>query len=148
MEEAISTGSNCPDCGRQLRPGEKSCPRCNPMRERQRARDDEDDDFDRPIRRRREETVEATDFLVPTNVSAWAVASCYLGLIGFCLPFIGLIFAIPAFICGIVALCKRSKAQNYGAVTSNIRAWIGLVLSSLSILGNLALVVAMLVSKK
>src|SRR5262245_23381772 len=27
-------------------------------------------------------TIEATEFLVPTNVSGWAIASCYMGLIG------------------------------------------------------------------
>ncbi len=78
---------------------------------------------------------------MPTNVSPWAVASCYLGLIGFCLPVVGLIFSIPALVFGIIAMRKRSKAQTYGAVTGNIRAIIGLVLSSLSILISVAVLI-------
>jgi hypothetical protein len=111
-----------------------------------------DDEFDdqRPRRRRPREpqyesVVEPTDFIVPTNVSPWAIASCYLGFVGFFLPLIGLVFAIPAFICGIVAIRKRARGANYGAVTSNIRAIIGLVLSSLAILGYGGLLIAMLV---
>ncbi|MFL5338737.1 MAG: hypothetical protein ACJ8F7_01105, partial [Gemmataceae bacterium] len=105
MDDAISTASSCPECGRPLLPGEKSCPNCTPTRERRRPPvEDDDPDWDRPVRPRpREQPLEATDLFVPTNVSPWAIASCYLGLIGFCLPLIGLLFAIPAFVCGIVA---------------------------------------------
>jgi len=105
--------------------------------------EDEEDD-DRPLAKRRQrDAVEATDFLVPTNVSGWSLASCYMGLIGFCLPFLGLIFAVPALIFGIVALRKRKKSGSYSAVTSDIRAIVGLVLSSLAILGWGGLLVVM-----
>jgi hypothetical protein len=95
----------------------------------------EDEDY--PRQKQRGQGVEATEFLIPTNVSGWSIVSCYLGLIGFCLPLVGLVFAIPAFICGIVALRKRkrTKAASYGSVTSDVRAIIGLVLSGLAILG-------------
>jgi len=93
-------------------------------------------------------TIEVTDFLVPTNVSAWAIASCYMGFIGFCLPFIGLIFAVPAFISGIIALRKWRKRSSYGSVTSNIRAIIGLILSGLAILIWGGCLVAMAVTSK
>ena len=82
----------------------------------------------------RKQGVQATDFLLPTNVSAWAIASCYMGLVGFCLPLLGLLFAAPGLICGIVALTRWKKGSGYGAVTSNIRSIIGVVLSSLGLL--------------
>jgi hypothetical protein len=50
------------------------------------------------------------------------------------MPFLGLPIAIPAFICGIVALKKRRNAATYGAVTSDIRAVVGLVFSIIGIL--------------
>src|SRR5207302_3932283 len=78
---------------------------------------------------------EARQLLVPTNVSAWALGSCYMGFVGFCLPFAGLLFAIPGLICGIVALSHWRRARSYGAATSNARAVIGIVLSSLAIIG-------------
>jgi hypothetical protein len=104
-----------------------------------------DEDREQPPRRARHESaVQPTDFLIPTNVSGWSILSCYLGLIGFCLPFIGLVFAIPAFVFGIVALLNRSRSRTYGAVTSDVRAVIGLILSSLAILGWGSLLIVML----
>jgi hypothetical protein len=79
-------------------------------------------------------SVKPIEFLVPTNVSRCSIASCYFGFIGLCLPIVGLVFAIPAFICGVVALRKRRKDVSYGAVTSDIRAIMGLVFSGLAIL--------------
>src|SRR5262245_48517134 len=119
----------CPECGRPLAPGETVCRRCE-----RRRRDD--DDWDEPVRRRpvEEPAIQPTDFIIPTNVSGWSIAACYLGLIGLCLPIVGLVFAIPAFICGIVALRRRrGPRQSYGAVTSDIRAIVGLALSGLAI---------------
>jgi hypothetical protein len=80
--------------------------------------------------------VEAADFLVPVNVSGWALASCYLGLIGFCLPFVGIPFGIVAIIFGILAFQRqKSRSVTYGQVTGNIRAVIGLILGSLAVVG-------------
>jgi hypothetical protein len=126
----------CPYCGELIPIAAARCRYCR------RELDDEDDDLE-PVRRRpRRNTVEATDFLVPTNVSGWALASCYLGLIGFCVPILGLVFAIPAIIFGIIALRKqKERALTYGEVTSNIRAVIGLILGSLGIIGWGALLI-------
>lgn len=106
--------------------------------DRPRRRRDADDEYDEPPRRRREPSIEATDFLIPTNVSGYSIASCYLGLIS-CIPLIGLLFAIIALVCGIIALRRRKKTGSYGAVTSDARAVIGIVLSSISLIGNLGL---------
>jgi hypothetical protein len=119
--------------------------------------EDEDDDYDDegrplPMARRRSGDVEAVDFIVPTNVSAWSILACYLGLIGFCLPVVGLVLAVPAVIFGIIALRQRKKRKHsgtYGAVTSDIRAIIGLVLGGLSIVvyGTLIVLLATRVIK-
>jgi zinc-ribbon domain len=113
----------CPNCGKLLSPAVEVCPRCG-----------EDIYEDAPRPRRRNNAVEAEDFLIPTNVPMSAIAACYLGLIAFCLPFIGFLLAFPAVICGIVALRRAKKGASYNAVTGKIRAIIGLVLGSLSIL--------------
>jgi hypothetical protein len=139
---AVRREEPCPFCGEPVSVTASRCRSCGEYL------DEEDPELERPVRRRsREEEVQATDFLIPTNVSGWSMAACYLGFIGFCLPIVGLVFAIPAFICGIVAWRKRRQASTYGAVTSDIRAIIGLVLSSLAILGYGALLVMMLFSK-
>jgi len=121
----------CPFCGKLISARAERCRFCG----EDLYEDEEDDHRRRPRRSRKGEEIEATDFLIPTNVSGWAIACCYLGLIGFCLPLIGLLFAVPAVICGIVAIKTRSKKGSYGAVTSNIRAIIGLVLGGLAVLG-------------
>lgn len=115
---------------------------------RRSRRRDEDDEFDdRPRRRRRESEIEATDFLIPTNVSGYSIAACYFGLVSCFLPFIGLLLALIALPCGIVALRRRKKKPgSYGAVTGDARAVIGIIFSSLALLYNIPLVVLMIIS--
>jgi len=112
---------------------------------RSRRRRDDDDDFDDRPRRRPPppSDVEATDFLIPTNVSAWSMAACYFGLFSCFIPFVGLLMALIALPCGIKALRQRNKkASTYGAVTGDIRAVIGIICSSLTLLGHLILIIA------
>jgi hypothetical protein len=110
--------------------------------DRPRRRDDEDDDRprrrrdeddDRPRRRPRERETEATDFLIPTNVSAASMAACYFGIFSCFIPLLGFVMALIALPCGIVALRRRKKGSDYGAVTGDIRAVIGVIASSLTI---------------
>jgi hypothetical protein len=131
----------CPYCGELIRATATRCRFCGE------DLTDEGEEDDRPRRRPRRNTVEATDFLVPTNVSGWALASCYLGLLGFCLPLVGVVFALPAFIFGIIALRRnRHRAETYGEVTSNARAVIGLILGGLGTVGWPVLFLIMLAS--
>jgi hypothetical protein len=118
----------CPECGRAVSRRRTRCRHCGA------SLLDEPPDVDLRRLRRQSEDVDPVQFIVPTNVSAWSLISCYAGLIGMCLPIIGLVFALPAFICGIIALRRRKKAANYGAVTSDVRAILGLVFSSIALL--------------
>jgi hypothetical protein len=110
--------------------------------ERRRARphDGEDDYDDVPSRRRPEPAIEATDFLIPTGVSGYSIAACYFGLVSCFLPLIGVVLALIALVCGIVALRRRKKTGTYGSVTSDVRAVIGIVLSTLTLLFHLGFV--------
>jgi len=166
----------CPDCGAAVDPAAVKCPSCQavlsapddeepvevqavtaeparrkPAPRRRDEEDDEDDyeDDDRPRRKyKKEEAVEATDFLVPTNVSGWALASCYMGLLGVCIPIAGLLLTIPAFIFGIIALRRQRRASTYGAVTGNARAVIGIVLSILGFVISALALVGLLMSRR
>lgn len=120
----------CPECGEMVSIRAAVCPFCDADL----FEDEDEEDWPRRRTERRAGDIEAVDFIIPTNVSGWSIASCYLGLIGFCIPFVGLVFAIPALIFGIIALRRRRRATSYGSVTSDIRAIIGLVLSSLAII--------------
>jgi hypothetical protein len=159
----------CPYCGEPVSERATRCPSCRedladeegrreravtarpesrpaPRRGRRDEEDDYDDEDDVPRRRRirKDDGVEPSDFLVPTNVSGWAIASCYMGLVGLLFPLIGLLFAVPAFLFGIIAVTRPKRGGSYGAVTSNVRAVIGLVLSGIAILlwGGVLLLIA------
>ncbi len=105
--------------------------------ERPRRRDERDDYEERP-RRRREPEIGATDFLIPTDVSRYSMAACYLGLFSCFIPLVGLLMALVGLLCGIVALRQKKKhAASYGAVTGDIRAILGVICSTITILAYL-----------
>jgi len=108
---------------------------------RPRRRDPDDVDDDRPRRRPREPEFEATDILIPTGVSAYSMAACYFGLFSCFIPVLGLLMALIALPCGFAALRRRKKKTTYGSVTGDIRAVIGIVCSSLTLLGYLVFAV-------
>ena len=112
---------------------------------RRRDPDDIDEDEDRPRRRRREPEFEATDILIPTGVSAYSMAACYFGLFSCFIPVLGLLMALIALPCGIRALRRRKKKSTYGSVTGDIRAVIGIVCSSLTLLGYLVVGVLIMI---
>jgi|GEM_PF-2828430 len=79
----------------------------------------------------------ALGLVVPVNTSIWAIAAGYLGLLSpifFCLP------APFAIFCGIMALVElRRKPGTRG----HVRAIVGIVLGSISLVGLVLMLVAM-----
>jgi len=134
-------GDTCPTCGRLLAAREVYCPYCI-------ERLDEAPNFDVRRVRRQPQNEDPVQFLVPTNVSAWSIIACYAGFVGMCMPFLGFFFAVPGFICAIVALCRRRKTVSYGSVTSDIRAILGLVFSTIGLLLWGGLLLLLLLSSK
>ena len=116
-------------------------------RRRLRHRDPDDDGSEERRRRppRREQVFEPTEILIPTGVSGYSIAACYIGLVSCFLPLIGLPFAVVAVVCGVMALRRRKKSGTYGAVTGDIRAVVGIVLGSLTLLLHIGIVVAAIV---
>jgi hypothetical protein len=90
----------------------------------------------RQIRIDREEVIAPADLIVPINVNIWSLLAAYLGLVGFCLPFVGIPFAVLGVLFAVLAM--RSKkgpgGTSYGKVTGDIRAWAGLILGVLGLL--------------
>lgn len=74
-----------------------------------------------------ERPVDATDFLLPRNVSTWSMLACYIGLVSCIMPLIGAFTGLLAIVFAGIALAKRRKGTNYGAVTSDLRAVFGLI---------------------
>ena len=106
---------------------------------RRRPRPGEDAD-DRRRRRRPPPAVEATDFLIPTGVSRWSMAACYIGLVSCFLPVVGMLVAVGAIVCGVIALRRRKQTRSYGAVTSDVRAIVGIVLGTLTLVAHVGFV--------
>ena len=48
------------------------------------------------------------------------MAACYFGIFSCFLPLIGFVMALIALPCGIVALRRRKKGTDYGAITGDI----------------------------
>ncbi len=65
------------------------------------------------------------------------MAACYFGIFGCFIPLVGLAMSLVALPSGIVALRKRKKSGSYGSVTGDMRAVIGIIASSLNLVGYL-----------
>jgi Domain of unknown function (DUF4190) len=106
-------------------------------RSRRRRRDPDDLDYhERPRRRRRRET----SFLIPTNQSAWAVISGYLGLLSVC--------ALPAplaVITGILALRDLRRNPDKGGKS---RAVFGIITGIFGTIALVASFIAAVLEKK
>ena len=122
-------------------------------RRRRRRRDDDDyddEDDERPRRRRRRREDSFADhpenLIVPLDVSGWSVAAFFCGIIG-CFPILGVPVAIAALVLGIIALKRRKKGSCYGKITGDMRAVIGLILATMSLLLHLAALIVGLAQK-
>ena len=88
---------------------------------------------------------DAVAFIVPINVPASVVISCWLGVVSMvlCIP-LGPVGGPIAVILGVIGLRKLSRATN-GTSTGHglgvARAWIGIVTGSIGLLLGLAVIV-------
>ncbi|MBI1903751.1 MAG: hypothetical protein HYS13_21825 [Planctomycetia bacterium] len=133
----------CPRCGAPMPQGASLCPACagatpmpapHPLPSH--GQSSSTQPYVAPQFQRQSGGSDGTEFLIPTNVSAWSIAACYIGLVGCGLPFIGLPFALVGLFCGIMALARGRKKRSqgtYGAVTSDIRAILGIIFSLLGL---------------
>ena len=72
------------------------------------------------------QSASAIDALIPTN--PYAAFSCYIGIASLLFCIVGALLGPVAIGLGILALKKwRAQETDYGATTSKIRAWIGIV---------------------
>ena len=85
----------------------------------------------------------AIDAIIPTN--PLAAFSCYIGIASVVLCFFGIILGPVAIALGVLGL-KKWKAQesSYGATTSKIRAWIGIVTGALGTLISIPAIVSVM----
>ncbi len=69
---------------------------------------------------------DATGGLIPYK-NPFALIAYYLGIVGM-FPCIGLVFAVPALVLGIMGLQARAKNP---AIKGSVHAWIGIVLGGI-----------------
>lgn len=86
----------------------------------------------------------ALDAIVPTN--PLAAVSCYMGIFSIICCFLGPLLGPGAVVLGILGIKKWTlQESSYGATTSKIRAWIGIVTGVIgTIVGIVAIVIAIL----
>jgi hypothetical protein len=106
----------CPNCGKNIKDGSYQCVFCAAVM---------------PGAAKSNDNLVG---IVPVNTSGWAIAAGYLGL--FSLVFIGAPFAIFT---GIMAL--RHISKNPG-MRGRVRAWVGIVLGSLGLLGLAGVIIS------
>ncbi len=83
------------------------------------------------------------DAIIPTN--PLAAFSCYIGIASVIFCFFGIILGPLAIVLGVLGR-KKWKAQesSYGATTSKIRAWIGIVTGALGTLISIPAIVSVM----
>lgn len=86
-------------------------------------------------------TPDATGGIIPYKNPA-ALIGYYFGIVGL-FPMLGLLFAVPAVVLGIVGLSRRSKGKAWGGA---IHAWVAIVLGSIASLYNGFFVFLMIVA--
>ncbi|MEZ6135192.1 MAG: hypothetical protein R3C53_09810 [Pirellulaceae bacterium] len=86
----------------------------------------------------------ALDAIIPTN--PLAVISCYSGIFSIICCFIGLLLGPVAITTGFLGLKKTASWESeYGATTSKIRMWIGIVTGIIGTILGIIAVISMVV---
>lgn len=88
----------------------------------------------------------AVDVLIPTN--PLAAFSCWIGLASVLFCFFGVILGPIAIVLGWLGLKKwKLQESSYGATTSKVRAWIGIVSGGLGTLVSLVAIVVTVINR-
>lgn len=100
-------------------------------------------DITNPMTDQQRPSATAIDAIIPTN--PLAAFSCYIGIASVVLCFFGIILGPLAIALGVLGL-KKWKAQesSYGATTSKIRAWIGIVTGALGTLISIPAIISVM----
>ena len=122
---------DCPYCGEPVSPTARRCRNCGEYLD--------DDDYDDDRR-----GGDATDFVVPTNVSVWSLLAGYAGLFGCLFPGLGLLGVVFGLM-GLKQAKRKPRKGGYGSATSDVRAWVGVVLGTIWTLLWLGVGVALIV---
>lgn len=126
----------CPFCRAAVAAQDEVCPACG------------EELFEEPRPRgQRPPQDTGLELLVPVNVSGWAVAAGYLGLFS-CFPLVGLLVAVPAIVCSIMALRSTEKSSTMGKFSGTMRAVVGLGLGVLGLLVWSIMLAALLFDKR
>jgi len=90
----------------------------------------------------------ALDAIIPTN--PLAALSCYCGIFSIICCFLGVILGPTAIVLGVLVLKKwKLQESSYGATTSKIRIWIGIITGSIgTITGIISIIVAIVSNLK
>jgi len=85
-------------------------------------------------------TASPLDAIIPTN--PLAALSCYAGIFSILCCFLGVLLGPTAIVLGVLGLKKWNvQESSYGATTSKIRIWIGIITGSIgTITGLIALI--------
>jgi hypothetical protein len=88
------------------------------------------------------------DAIIPTN--PLAALSCYTGIFSILCCFLGVVLGPTAIVLGVLGLKKWTlQESSYGATTSRIRIWIGIVTGSIgTITGLISIIVAIVSNMK
>ena len=151
MDEAITEGTRpsrrCPYCDEPVGPSAARCPSCRRrLLGPDEIEDEDDEEYERRRRRRRirREPDPGLGWLVPINLSGWAIASGYLGLLS-CFPLVGVLFGVGAIVTGALALQAIRRDPEKGGLG---RAIFGIVLGSLGTIGWVLALIVILFAKK
>jgi hypothetical protein len=114
----------CPICGELIAAEAVDCPHCG--------------SYLGEGGRMEGEAEPALSWLIPIGRSGWAIAAGYLALFSI-LPFIGLPFSLGAVMTGILAI---RSIQQHSKLTGLGRAWFGVIMGSLTLFLQVAMITA------